>query len=98
MKVINEDLLDEFRQHGLCEWCKAFCSSRDPHHIFARGMGGGGRLDIQENIVSLCRTCHGRVHAGHILRCDLLAIVAKRENKQQWEIEHAVYAAKRARK
>jgi hypothetical protein len=37
---------------------------REPHHVFAKGMGGGGRLDIRWNLVALgssvlldCR-CH----------------------------------------
>ena len=99
MKVVNEDLLDEFRAPGRCEWCTDYCpDGRDPHHLWARGMGGGGRLDIRENLISLCRVCHSLFHAGHIGRYDLLAIVAHREGKQQYQIEHAVYAARRAMK
>ncbi len=49
---------------------------RDPHHIFSRG---AGRLDIRKNLLSVCRACHLRIHAGHITKLDLLGVVARRE-------------------
>ena len=96
MTVDDADLLDEFRRKPRCEWCNA--RSRhglDPHHVFARGMGGGGRLDVRINLVSLCRTCHGEVHGGRIMRRDLLAIVAAREGMLQDDVEREIYRLRR---
>lgn len=36
-------------------------SSMTPHHIISRGMGGG---DYEENIITLCVSCHGEVEQG----------------------------------
>jgi hypothetical protein len=79
MKLVDEDLLREFRAKRKCEHCRRVVSGCDPHHIFCRGMGGGGRIDHPYNLVGLCRECHCRVHAGQLERKHLLAIVAERE-------------------
>lgn len=94
MKIIDEVLLFAFRLKGRCEWCGKY-GGVDPHHIFARGLGGGHRLDIEINLIALCRLCHNEVHAGHIMRVDLLAIVAKREKMSQDEILDAIRDLKR---
>lgn len=80
MKVINEELLSQFRNAPKCSWCGA-ANRGDihPHHLLARGMGGGGRLDVRENLIALCAKCHHEVHVGHIQRCDLEAVIAARE-------------------
>lgn len=97
MKIVNESLLDEFRNALRCEWCKkpAKC---DPHHVFAKGMGGGGRLDVRVNLVALCRVCHTLTHAGEIARYDLLAIIAVREGMLQDKIEEEVWRLRRLKK
>ena len=61
-------------------------------------MGGGGRLDVRVNLVALCRACHGLVHAGHVQRLDLLAVVSAREGVLQSDIEAAIWALRRAPK
>ena len=59
MIVIDEDLLDQFRGPGNCERCGKWSFSRHPHHCYIkRGMGGGSRLDLRENIIGLCFMCH----------------------------------------
>ncbi len=80
MKVIDDALLQTFRDSPKCEWCKA-ANRGDihPHHLVARGMGGGGRLDMAVNLIALCWRCHGMVHTGHIQQCDLVAVIAARE-------------------
>ncbi len=103
MKIVDELLLESFRAPGRCEYCGHYCQRREPHHIFSRGMGGGSRLDVRINLISLCpafvgQECHNQYHAGHILRCDLLAIVAKREGRLQTDIEAEIYKLRRARK
>lgn len=93
MRVINEALLARFRQAYRCEWCrKLTLSGCDPHHIFSRG---AGRLDVAINLISLCRVCHGLVHAGEITREDLLAIVATREGVSQDWIVTEIYRLRR---
>lgn len=65
MIVIDEKLLDTFREAKACEFCsKPTPSGCDPHHIIAKGMGGGGRVDIPDNLIALCRECHISHHAG----------------------------------
>ena len=100
--IVDEAMLDRFRGPGACELCGAEFPVRVPHHLFARGVGGGGRVDIPENLVSLgpegqwkCR-CHHLIHNGSIPRRCVLAVVAIREGKTIEEIENAVYAARRA--
>ncbi len=84
VKIVDEALLREFRTAGLCELCKRYCKLREPHHIFARGMGGGGRLDVRYNLIALGSTaifhpCHGDIHAGKVSRDAVIEIVAARE-------------------
>lgn len=81
MKVIDEDLLDEFRAGGACEWCHCVFPRLRPHHLYARGMGGGGRLDLRLNLVALCDHCHAATHdGGRPRRAELLEHVACRHN------------------
>ena len=76
----NQDLIDEMRRTTtLCEWC-GVREHLQCHHIYCKGMGGGSRLDIRENLIFLCAFCHNQFHAGHIARKWLLATVATREN------------------
>lgn len=90
MIIKDEDLLDEFRQARRCEVCKK-ARITDPHHIFAKGVGGGGRLDIAENMLAACRKCHMLIHDGHIKRKRILEIVAAREKKSIDDITGLVY-------
>ena len=90
MRIINEKLLDTMRGAGRCEYCNEPCH-REPHHLWAKGMGGAGRLDIAINLIGLCRECYQGFNAGNIQKCDLLAIVAKREGTFQGRIERQIY-------
>jgi hypothetical protein len=92
IKIIDEDLLDTFRVPGTCEICGKWCRQREPHHIYGRGFGGGSRLDIRYNLLSLGHSqtfqcqCHHDIHAGKISREKLLRIVANREGCQPSDI------------
>lgn len=87
MIVIDEDCLDRFRSASPCEWCKKPQNRREPHHaIAARGMGGGGRIDVPENLIGLCIECHAKVHAGRIIKADLVAVIAARMGKLQDDV------------
>ena len=97
MIVKDKVVLARFRLPGPCEYCGRPCpNGRDPHHaVIKRGMGGGRRLDVPENLISLCRgfyqgkwvSCHDDAERGVIPKADLLAIIARRENMLQDEIE-----------
>lgn len=88
MRVIDKKLLKQFSQPGRCECCGRMCGSRDPHHLFSRG---AGRIDVRQNLVSICRECHSMVHSGAMCRKAMLEIAAKREGTTPDEIEALVY-------
>lgn len=99
MTIVDDSLLDEFRGTIACGWCRRVSQGRlDPHHLFGRGHGGGSRLDHRWNLIALCRACHNDVHAGHIRRADLLAMVAVREGVLQDQIEAEIYRLLRTAK
>lgn len=81
MTIKDEAVLDRFRQADRCEWCGCGTGGNaDPHHVMAKGMGGGNRLDHDLNIVSLCRRCHTAHHAGNgPTQEQLFEVIAKRE-------------------
>ena len=74
-----------------CEFCSRFRSVVG-HHLHSRG---AGRIDLPLNLIGLCAECHQAVHDGHILRADLLAVVAQREGLMQQDIEAEVYRIRR---
>lgn len=83
--ICNERLLHYFRERP-CDWCGRPGPS-EAAHIYARGIGGGSRIDAFLNLVSLCRSCHD----GHHLRQtpskqQLWEVVAKREGLESWEV------------
>lgn len=86
MKVVDDELLSEFRRAGRCELC-GLPGHTQPHHVFPRGMGGGGRLDVRVNLVALCLVCHNGFHDGNVPRASLLALVARREKLTVEEVE-----------
>lgn len=95
MIIVNEPLLATFRAATQCEVCRAkIRTGLDPHHVFARGMGGGHRLDVPFNLVAICRTCHTKTHLGHIARGVFLDIILKRERllaQENLTIQEIVY-------
>jgi hypothetical protein len=65
-------------------------------------MGGGSRLDIEENLIDLggpwdCG-CHDEAQAGMIKKDELFARVALRLNRTVEDIEETVYHLLRADK
>ncbi len=101
MRIVNKALLREFAMAPRCQWCgRSVPTGLHPHHVFSRG---AGRLDIRINLIPLCppfvgNNCHGLVHAGEIMRCDLLAVVAAREDVAQDKIEEYVHLLRRTPK
>ena len=83
MLIESRETLDAFSGPGRCECCGRACE-RDPHHVFLkRGVGGGQRLDVPENIVAICRVpCHALAEADRTFNRGLKAIVAARVSKQ----------------
>jgi len=48
------------RDEGLCRRCgREVGFSGDVHHLRRRSQGG---TDLPDNLVTLCRTCHNRIH------------------------------------
>lgn len=66
-----------------------------PHHVWAKGMGGAGRMDVAVNLIALDIHCHAAVHAGKITRNKLLTIIAKREGTTVAAIERKIYRLRR---
>ena len=92
MRIVDEDLLWTFRRLPQCERCKARNNNDiHPHHIIARGMGGGRRLDSRYNLVGLCARCHRLTHDGHIPRSELWRIVESREKLTAGSAEPACW-------
>lgn len=60
-----EGLNPKLRKHVLdrdgwrCRWCGATNQGGDLHHIRYRR---GASDDVAENLITLCRSCHGFVH------------------------------------
>ena len=52
-----------------CEACGAVAV--DIHHIEPRGMGGSPSKDVPENLIALCRDCHGKAESGEISKEEL---------------------------
>lgn len=91
MIVRDAKLLKLFRQKPYCEYCGR-PGVVQPHHVFARGMSGGNRLDISINLIALCPTgCHRLFHDGKIEREAFLKVIARRERLTVEAIEDAIY-------
>ena len=95
MRIEDESVLDQFRGR-MCEWCGK--ERGHPHHIWAKGMGGGGTLDVRINLMTLCISHHDDVHNGKIRRWELLELVAKRERTTPEAIVDEINRLRRTRK
>jgi 5-methylcytosine-specific restriction endonuclease McrA len=96
MKLIDGNLLDEFRHKTHCELCwKRSYTGLDPHHLMSKG---AGRVDIRCNLASLCRQCHNIVHANPDELARLFAIVARREGMTVQDIKDRVHKIRRTPK
>lgn len=91
MKIISEATLDLFRQKQRCEWCVRV-ASLDAHHWKPRGIGGGSRLDIKENLIGLCRECHNRAESGDISRSAILETIADREGLTPEQVQELIWS------
>src|ERR1700735_3886478 len=91
--IIPENL-ELFRGPGRCSWCGKQCKNREPHHIFAKGMGGNKPPgDSRINLIALGATqsfecpCHTFIHSQHDpkeARIMLWKLVAAREGIEDW--------------
>lgn len=97
MRVVDPDALDRIRALP-CAWCGARPLS-EAAHLFARGHGGGLRVDLRQNLVSLCRLDHQMHHDGHEpTRVQLLAVVAAREGITVEQLQDLLWRVMRAEK
>lgn len=100
MIIKKESLLQSLRSAGPCGICGKPCLVRDVHHLQSRGAGGGYRLDIACNLVSVgpCFVCpcHGRAQRYDIPREIVLELIAKREGTTADAIERCLAWLNRA--
>jgi len=68
------------RDNYTCQYCKGKSkdSKLEVHHIIFRRYGGS---DEPENLITLCKTCHDKLHAGKIN--------LKRNGKVKGQLKHA---------
>lgn len=85
MRIVDPVAIEKARL-PYCELCGSR-GSIHVHHVFARGMGGGGRLDVAINLISLCWQCHRKVHDGRIAKSRILRVIARRHGASMEEIE-----------
>lgn len=79
MTVHDDKLLARLRGLRVCEVCRQSVISTDPAHIKAKGLGGGHRIDLPQNVVAACRMCHRSQHDGHIPLDRFREAVCRRE-------------------
>lgn len=80
MIVKDVDLMiDMHNEICYCEVCDTRSEPRHCHHIWARGMGGGGRLDVRINLIMLCKECHDKAHKNILTKRELWGIATERE-------------------
>jgi|ERR1700683_1558418 len=84
MRIIDKAALATPRS-PTCQNCGCYCRKpTERHHIIARGMAGGSRMDIPQNLIDLggwsdC-DCHCRAQRGKITISALCYQVTKRYN------------------
>lgn len=80
MIVRDPDLLIKLHEEiGYCELCDRTDLRLEVHHIWAKGMGGGSRMDVGFNLIVLCKPCHDAAHRGEIEKRVLFGIAGERE-------------------
>lgn len=95
MKVENEEYLDTVRAQTRCECCGRSVPGCEPHHVLAKGMGGGGRMDIPPNVIGLCHLCHQLHHDGNLSRETFLIIIGKRLKMEPADVLQECYRVRR---
>ena len=98
MIVVSEETLDEFRRTGKCERCDAYCKRREPDHLWAKGLGGGARLDVRCNLWAACTACHRLRHDGAIPLDELKELVARREGLTLERLTDLIHSLRRKRR
>lgn len=96
MIIENRNLRRKFSASGCCEHCHVWQSIRHCAHLFHSGIGGGSRLDVRINMLSLCWLCHGKHHNGHEPSFKtLIGLIAKREGTTPDAIRDEIFRLRR---
>jgi len=102
MRIENPKLLKTFRTPGRCENCGRFCQVREPAHLWAKGFGGGGWIDLRINLISLGSSrhsfcaCHSISHNdGGVLNATFLGLIAWRERTTEDSIIEVMHLCRR---
>lgn len=69
MQEFNESVKERVRKQDghrcqLCGGDKQDAVSLHVHHIENRGMGGKKSVNVEDNLITLCSGCHGKIHPG----------------------------------
>lgn len=86
----NKEVLDKARKRN-CE----LCGHKPPNHAHHLMSRGAGRVDIDENISSLCFACHSKVHSDVREANKLWDKVEKRTGLTKQEIQVKVWEMRR---
>lgn len=79
MRVVSRRAIEEARK-PYCERCGRRDMPIHVHHVRARGMGSGKRMDVPGNLISLCALCHDAAHRGVVSREEIWRIVERRSH------------------
>jgi hypothetical protein len=91
--IIDEKLLDYFRDKRICELCGRRIPWKEkahPHHVQARGHGGGSRLDVALNVLGACWQCHSDAGTPEGKE-QCLEVVAYREGLLVEQVQEAIW-------
>ena len=78
MRIDSPATLADFRLYARCPGCGQ-TTGLVPHHAIIRcGMGGGSRLDVPCNLLSVCVVCNGLAEQERTMNARLLDALIQR--------------------
>lgn len=78
-RVVSRRAVEAARK-PYCERCGRRDLPIHVHHVRARGIGAGKQMDVTQNLVALCVSCHDAVHRGVVSRDEIQRIVERRSH------------------
>lgn len=78
--------------------CCLFCRKpkvAEAHHILAKGMDAGHKLELQDLIAPACIDCHGLIHSGKISQMQVYEACANRMRVPWQALLEATYIVRR---
>ncbi len=65
LNALFQEIIEEYDHTCQGENCPGGFPLDDPHHIIFKSQGGD---DTKENLILLCRFCHGRYHGTNYVK------------------------------